>query len=48
MASIGSKSAAFFAGYHPKKIPVTVHTAKESNTLHGWIYMGQWAMNLIR
>ena len=37
MASIGSKSAAFLAGYHPKKTPVTVHTAKERNTLHGWI-----------
>ena len=37
VASIGSKSAAFLAGYHPKKTPVTVHTAKERNTLHGWI-----------
>ena len=37
IASIGSKSAAFLAGYHPKKTPVTVQTAKERNTLHGWI-----------
>mgnify|MGYP006887145254 CR=1 FL=1 len=28
IASIGSKSAAFLAGYHPKKTPVTVQTAK--------------------
>ena len=37
IASIGSKSAAFFAGYHPKKTPVTVQTAKERMTLHGWM-----------
>ena len=35
IASIGSKSAAFFAGYQPKKTPVTVQTAKERKTLHG-------------
>lgn len=34
MASIGSKFAAFLAGYHPKKIPVIVHTAKLNITLH--------------
>ena len=43
MASIGSRSAAFLAGYQPKNTPVTVHTAKERNTLHGWMKMGQWA-----
>ena len=37
MASIGSRDAAFLAGYHPKNTPVTVHTTKESSTLHGWI-----------
>ena len=28
-ASIGSRLDALFAGYHPKKTPITVHTAKE-------------------
>ena len=45
-ASIGSRSAAFLAGYQPKKIPVTVQTANESITLHGWMKTGQRAMNL--
>ena len=40
MASIGSRSAAFLAGYQPKNTPVTVHTAKERNTLHGWMKIG--------
>ena len=29
-ASIGSRLAAFLAGYQPKNIPITVHTANES------------------
>ena len=33
IASIGSKSAAFLAGYQPKNTPVTVQTAKLRNTL---------------
>jgi len=28
-ASIGSRSEAFLAGYHPKNIPVAVHTIKD-------------------
>ena len=43
MASIGSRSAAFLAGYQPKNTPVTVHTANDKNTLHGCIKIGQWA-----
>lgn len=46
-ASIGSRSAAFLAGYHPKKIPVKVQTAKERSTLHGCMKTGQWATFLI-
>ena len=42
-ASIGSRSAAFLAGYHPKKTPVTVHTANDSNTLQGCINTGHGA-----
>ena len=34
IASIGSSCAAFLAGYHPKKIPVSVHTAKLITMLH--------------
>ena len=41
MASIGSRSAAFLAGYQPKNTPVTVHTAKERNTLVGYDEGGQ-------
>ena len=37
IASIGSRSAAFLAGYQPKNTPVTVQTAKERNTLHAWM-----------
>ena len=37
IASIGSKSAAFLAGYHPKNTPVNVHTAKLMIILHGSI-----------
>ena len=40
MASIGSRSAAFLAGYHPKKTPVMVQTAKDSSTLQGWMNSG--------
>ena len=47
MASIGSRLAAFFAGYQPKKIPVAVHTAKLNTTLHGWTKTGQWANTLM-
>lgn len=47
MASIGSRSAAFLAGYHPKKTPVMVQTAKDSSTLQGWMNTGQWAIDLI-
>ncbi len=43
IASIGSRSAAFLAGYHPKNTPVTVQTANDRNTLQGWMKMGQWA-----
>lgn len=32
IASIGSRRAAFWAGYQPKKIPVTVQTANDSTT----------------
>ena len=28
-ALIGSRLAAFFAGYHPKKIPVAAHTTND-------------------
>lgn len=34
IASIGSSRAAFLAGYHPKKPPVKVHTAKLMMMLH--------------
>lgn len=36
-ASIGSRLAAFLAGYQPKNTPVTVHTANERITLQIWI-----------
>lgn len=32
IASMGSSDAAFFAGYHPKNTPVTVHTANDNMT----------------
>lgn len=32
IASMGSRDAAFFAGYQPKNTPVTVHTANDSIT----------------
>ncbi len=34
MASIGSRRAAFFAGYQPKNTPVNVHTAKLMMMVH--------------
>lgn len=37
IASIGSSLAAFFAGYHPKKTPVNVQTAKLIIMLQGSI-----------
>ena len=44
---MGSRLAAFLAGYQPKNMPVAEHTAKLSNTLQGWICMGQCANTLI-
>ena len=34
--------AAFLAGYHPKKMPVTVHTIKARSTDHGSTEMRIW------
>ena len=34
MASMGSSWAAFFAGYHPKNMPVKVQTANDMMMLH--------------
>ena len=34
MASMGSRRAAFLAGYHPKKTPVNVQTAKLMMMVH--------------
>lgn len=48
MASIGSRFDAFFAGYHPKNTPVTVHTTNESTTEYNSITIGQFATNRIR
>lgn len=42
IASIGSGLAAFFAGYHPKKTPVNVQTAKLIIMLQGSIWVAIW------
>lgn len=42
IASIGSSLAAFFAGYHPKKTPVNVQTAKLIIMLQGSIWVAIW------
>ena len=34
---MGLSIAAFWAGYHPKKMPVRVQTANERKTPQGWI-----------
>ena len=39
--------AAFLAGYHPKKTPVNVHTAKLITMVHASMAMGQWTRTLI-
>lgn len=46
IASIGSNCAAFLAGYHPKKTPVNVHTAKLMMMVHISMEIGQWAIKL--
>ncbi len=40
MASIGSRSDALRAGYHPKNTPVIVHTRKDRATDHACMDMG--------
>ena len=44
---MGSSCAAFLAGYHPKKTPVKVQTAKLIMIVHGSMDIGQWANALI-
>ena len=47
MASMGSRRAAFLAGYQPKKTPVKVQTAKLMMIVQGSMAMGQWAKALM-
>lgn len=43
---MGSRLAAFLAGYQPKKIPVIVHTMNDNATVQASMLMGQFARNL--